>query len=1369
MSNNIRFYLLFPVTFFFLITPKVFCQMQNEIPFTHLTTASGLSQSSVTCIAKDKTGFMWFGTQDGLNKFDGYKFKIYRNVSGDSSSLPYNHIKSLLVDKSGKLWVGTLNGGLAAYDERSDAFDTYGGGPIFCLYEDKKRVLWVGTFHELYIMDRRQNKLVLAETHDIKYRAVRNVTITCVFEDRKNNLWIGTKNGLYMSARGSKQIKLFRAGSAKNPGLVNDNITAVLEDKKGRLWVGSSGGINLYDYQKDDFSATSILSSDRVSIGGPVTSLYLNNDNKIWVGKENCLGLFDPDKLTFTAYRTDTQDAQSLNNNSVYSLFLDNQQILWIGTYFGGINKYDKNRAFVRHYKVHNPGTRRININSVTAFADDARGNVWIGTEEGGVFSWDSFTNTFKPMDIRQKGISRAKYTALALHKSRNHETLWIGTYGMGVFQLNLKSGKLQEYSTANGRLTHNAVYSILEDSNGRIWVGTNGGGLNLIHPATGHSEYFINKNNQNSLINNDIRCLAEDEKGQIWIGTYGGISVLNPNSRKFHHFSKYNSGLRQDVIYALFLDSHNTMWAGTMGGGLSRYNRRNKEFKSFFVKNGLSNDIVNSIVEDKNGQLWISTSNGVNRFNRANQTFTTFLYQDGLKTNEFTRGAGYRSASGEIFFGSIDGFNIFSPDKIIVNKFVPPVVITSFQLPDDSRPEQTTKVKLLNSINDGPVRLNYNQSVFTINFAALSYSEPEKNQYACRLEGFDKDWRSLGYERNVTYTNLAPGEYLFRVKAANSDGIWNNNGTTLRIIITPPFWRTNLAYSLYTILILLIIYSIYRELRARQKLKNDLALEKLTSEKMKELNQLKMNFFTNVSHELRTPLSLIIDPLRKITEEEVPANELKSLSNLAFKNSSRLLSLVNQLLDFRKFEGSLKLEPLTVNVTEIIVEVAQAFKERASKRKIEFTTELATTFQTATIDIDKFQKILINLISNAFKFTPDGGKIKLTTLTYCDQNGVRQLEVHVKDSGPGVPKEYKQKIFDIFFQVQHTPRFGMESSGIGLALVRELVQLHNGEIYEKGKDGEGAYFVLKIPAGDEREVGNDVLTSNFEIDFNQFIFHDFTEETREQDTESDLTILLVEDNDELRKYIAGYLSVHYHIEEASTGHEGYRKAVTIIPDLIISDVMMIDGDGLELCEKVKTDEKTCHIPVILLTARQADESKIEGYKSGADAYISKPFNSDLLETRVANLISSRKKLRSQFSGNPEIEAQSRDKLTDLDQDFLKRAGNVVVDNLLHTNFDIDRFAELLKMNRGQLTRKLKAIINQTPQEFLIHTRLKEAIKLIHQENLTISEAAYRVGFSERANFSRSFTKVYGLSPQKYLKENPARAKPDLPLLRVLK
>jgi signal transduction histidine kinase/DNA-binding response OmpR family regulator/streptogramin lyase len=1066
------------------------------------------------------------------------------------------------------------------------------------------------------------------------------------------------------------------------------------------------------------------------------------------VGTNEGLVLFNPIDGTCKSFRQNSHDEQSLSDNSIRSLYLDGHDILWVGTSGGGINKYDKNQLTFSRHKIYTAENPDLISNVITSFEEDLSGNIWIGTDGGGLFLWETADNRFTSFYPGSPGNNFPSYSVLTLKLSKNEEYLWVGTEDQGLIELNLKTKSMQFFNTQNGKLKNNFVAAILEDRNGKLWVGTNGGGVSILNKGKAEVESF------NIESNASVRTLFEDIDGRIWIGAYYGVRIYDPYIKKFTSLTPDNSDI-DGILNCIFKDSENNLWLGTMGKGLQLFDRTNKKFITFSEEQGLANNLVNSIVEDHHGYLWIGTSKGISRFNPDDRTFKNYTREDGLQSNEFIRNAAYITKAGSILFGSIDGFNSFYPERAGNNVNIPPVVITDFQLANKSLPAEMYNSQFKSKGDTSrQITLSYDQSVFSIEFTALNFTVPQKNQYAYMLEGFDKDWNYIGYEHKATYTNLDPGEYLFKVIASNNDGVWNKEGTSLKIIITPPFWKTRFAYIFYLLIIAAILYYIYREIKAREKLKNEILFQKLSKEKMEELNQMKLNFFTNISHELRTPLSLIIDPIRKITTEEVPAYQTKILSNLVLKNATRLSNLVNQLLDFRRFSGHYKLETQHINLIELIKEICQAFEEKAKEREIEFDLSFNTTFKDAWMDADKLEKILSNLISNAFKFTPNGGKIQVLVSTITEENENRSLEIRVKDTGPGVPQAYKKKIFDLFFQVEGTTRYDMESSGIGLSLAKELVLLHGGEISELGKQGEGAFFMVKLPVQEYIFQSNESESHDTERE-DEKLLTNISEATinNEADNSSELPIILVvEDNAELREYIAGDVLSKYHVEQASNGREGFEKAMAHIPDLIISDIMMPDGNGLELCEKLKADEKTSHIPVILLTAKQTDVNKIEGYKKGADAYISKPFNSALLNTQVENLLESRKRLRALFY-KAETAYAAEAEVTDIEKEFLKKAEQVILDNLSNTQFDVESFAEKLKMNRQQLSRKLKAISNQTPNEYIIIVRFKKAADLLIAGEFNISEVSYKLGFSEPASFTRAFTKIYGKSPRKYISD----------------
>jgi signal transduction histidine kinase/ligand-binding sensor domain-containing protein/DNA-binding response OmpR family regulator len=1332
---------LYRIILFFCFFHQMSLSQENiPILFSHLSRDDGLSGSSVNCILKDKYGFLWFGTEDGLNKYDGNKFKVFRNSPDNPETIPNNSIMCLFEDKSGELWAGTLAGGIAKYNRGDDSFTSYGGGAILSIYESSDSILWVGTFHELKVFDRETKKIMPASSEKKQLAGIENLLTSYIYEDSHRNLWIVTANGIFHLHKKSGRLRNIVPFTLP----IHDNrISKILEDRNGHFWAGTSSGLYALYYRND----TLVEQRDDVRIPDQlkkiITSICMNKDQSIWVGKEDELVLFDPANGICKSFKKDPQDDQSLSHNSIRSLYLDDQEILWAGTWVGGVNKYDKNQLAFKRCRIYSPENPKLISNQISSFEEDPSGNIWIGTDGGGLFLWEISGNQFIPFYPASKKNYFPSYSVLTLKLSRDKQVLWLGTNDHGLIEINLKTKGRRFFNTGNGKLYNNFVTSILEDREGKLWVATNGGGVSVLNKTTGKEEESIP-------INASVRILFQDTDGSIWIGGYYGVHIYDPHTKTSMYLTPDNSNITNGVINSIFKDSEDQIWVGTAGGGLQLYDRKNKKFVSFSEDQGLVNNIVNSIVEDHRGYLWIATSKGISRFDRKKHTFKNYTTEDGLQSNDFMKGAGYVTTTGKILLGSIDGFNVFSPEDDRTNSNIPAVAITDFQLSGKSLPaEMYSQQSQQNSKPYPQIILSYDQSVFSIEFAALSFTVPEKNQYAYMLEGFDKDWNYVGYEHKASYTNLDPGEYIFRVIASNNDGIWNKKGTFLKIIITPPFWKTRLAYIIYFLIAIVILYYIYREIRARERLKNEIIFQKLTAEKMEELNQMKLNFFTNISHELRTPLSLIIDPLRKIIHE-ISDPKLKNLSNLAFKNAARLSNLVNQLLDFRRFSGQHKLETQHVNLIELIKEICQTFEEKAREREIQFDLSFNTPFKDAWMDPDKLEKILTNLISNAFKFTPNRGKIQVLVSTSVEKNEKKFLEIQVKDTGPGVPQAYKQKIFDLFFQVEGTTRYDMESSGIGLSLTKELVLLHGGEVSEVGKAGEGAVFMVKLPLQEYVFQSNEPGTEMEKKESVTDIF-ETNESTRTTDHLPEAPIILVvEDNIELREYIATDVLAGYHVEQASNGTEGFEKATSLIPDLIISDIMMPEGNGLELCGKLKADERTSHIPLILLTAKQTDDNKIEGYRTGADAYVSKPFNSELLNTQVENLLESRKRLRALFS-KVQTRHSPEAAITDIDKEFLKKAEEIVLDNLSNTQFNVESFGEQLKMNRRQLYRKFKAVSGQTPYEFIIIVRLGKAVEFLLAGNLNISEVSYKVGFSEQANFTRAFTRIYGKSPKKYI------------------
>lgn len=1348
---------------------SLFGQSKPIARFSHLTTADGLSQSTVTCILKDKYGFMWFGTMDGLNKYDGYRFKVYRNKPSDKQSLPNNQIKSIYEDQAGNLWVGTMGGGLARYNRNNDSFEhvikpQLGRDRIDvsvnAILEDSRGDFWVGTYADLYLLDKKTHQLTRYLFKDAA-GVINSAIITSIFEDNRKNLWIGTKNGLYLLNKANRTCRYFNQTNAK--GSISDNrINVITQDADEHLWIGTYDGLNRFDYRTNTFTAYKKEQKNSNTISNNVVlALYPSNDHKLWIGTEEALELLDYKKDKFTHYQNNIADEESLNHNSIYSLLLDRQGILWIGTFAGGINKYDLNHTYFQLFKNFHV-TAGQSTSTITAFAEQADGNIWVGTDGGSLNLWKRATNEFMHFDPNDKnGLN--SFSVLSLLATKDKRNLWIGTYERGLKKLDLKTHVFSHYYKGNGSkdLSNNTVYALAEDRFGNIWLGTNGDGINIIQKGNAEIIKYRAAEQTRMLNNNYVRAFYEDNNGDMWIATYGGgINIYHPTEKIFTNYSRTNSNIQSDIINTIYGDSENNIWVGTIGGGLQRFDRQHKNFVCYREEQGLPSNIINSILEDNHRQLWISTNNGISRYSLANKTFSNYSLYNGLQGKEFFAGAELKTSTGEILFGGINGFNILDASSIKRNIHAPPIVFTDFQLFNKPVVIGAKESPLKQNINETEeIALAYNQTVFTIEFAALGYTIPEKNHYAYLLEGFDKEWNHVGNNRRATYTNLDAGTYIFKVRAANSDGIWNPKETTLKIVVNPPFWRTAWAYLLYVVFIAGVLYMLYLEIKSREKLKNEVIFERLTAKKSEEINQIKVNFFTNISHELRTPLSLILDPLRKIIHQDISMEQAKTYSKLVYKNAERLLNLVNQLLDFRRLEtGVAAFKAHTINIIELISEISETFEEHALTRQIAFSVDYTEHTILLAIDEEKFEKILSNLLSNAFKFTPNGGTIKVDVRK---ENAM--VEIRVIDSGLGIPEVDQDKIFEIFYKVEGVNPYENKSSGIGLALTKELVEMHGGRIAVWSEVGRGSSFVVYLPInGSDENYKHDAAPVQYEelmlslLD-NRTEKKHLTDDAAENLKEDKPIILLIEDNPDLQSYIQHELSTYFELVGASDGVDGLEQARQLIPDLVVSDIMMPKMNGLQVCQQLKGDERTSHIPLILLTAKQTDDNKIEGYTHGADAYIAKPFTMDLLIARINNLLDSRKKLRELFAKEHTEETTNLNKLGEIDREFLRKAQVLVEENFNNTAFNVDLLAALLNMSKRQLYRKIKALTNQGVQEFMLSISLQHARNLLLTENYTIAEIAYAVGFSEPSNFSRSFAKYYGMSPKNYLEHSKKR------------
>ncbi|MBS1606010.1 MAG: helix-turn-helix domain-containing protein [Bacteroidetes bacterium] len=1420
------------VFYSFLTNQSLLGQEAAPRHFTALTTRDGLSQSSVNCILRDSYGFMWFGTQDGLNRYDGHSFTVYRHDPANPFSISDNQVKCLFEDEQHRIWIGTLGGGLCIYDRNRDAFLRLGDigiHPNFAvepaiqsILQDRQGRLWIGTFRSLLLIDRRRMTITQMQADQDDPTTLSSPTIQSIFEDAAGRIWVGTYNGLDLYDPHTAKFTRWLHDDHNPCSISDDHIMAISQGPGGKLCIATDGGgLNVFDPASNLFRAyrsgrpaNRQKGKGQDGIGSDnVRTLCPAPDGRIWVGTENGLDLFDPVKEHFEHYRSTLNGEGSLSDNTVLSLCEDITGILWAGTAKGGVNKYDRNLFYFDVYrKTSDPNS--LSGDQVTSFTEDANGDIWVGTDGAGLNRWEASSGRFihyYPQAGSDKGPSGP--AILSLLAARDKQGVWIGTYGNGLDRFDLRTHRFKHYHAGPGadELTNPSIYALLEDRNGNLWMGTNGGGLDVLHPD-GSITRHRSTGNRDSISNNYIRCLMEDHGGRIWIGTYsGGISVYDPATRKFTVYDNVVHHLGNQVVFSLCEDSKGRIWAGTMGGGLDLFEPASQRFKVYNEAQGLSNNIVNRIIEDTKGFLWLSTNKGISRLNPATGEFRNFGIHNGVQNLEFLVGSGFRDSRGRIFFGGISGFNVFNPGEETHNRIAPQVRLTGFFLFNKPvRPREPGSPLTGDIGQSAEIVLSHDQSDFSIGFAATSYTAPSENKYAYRLDGLDRSWTMVNGEPRASYTNLSPGRYVFRVKAANNDGVWSSQDTMLSIIVRPPFWKTWWAYLLYTIALLALLYIIYRDLRERERLKARIRLEQMTAQKIKELNEIKLSFFTGVSHELRTPLSLITDPLRRLISGEITPDQTRRYSRLMYDNAMRLTRLIDQMLDWRKLEsGHLKTHLRPVNIVAMTKSIAGLFDLHAVERQIRFTVVPPGEEIEVQLDTDKYEKIIFNLVSNAFKYTPDGGAI-----TILIRKGLLDarpcVELHVQDTGVGIAPGLKDKVFELFYQVEGTTRFESASTGVGLALARELAELHGGKLEVASEEGKGADFILYLPLAGEP--GADSQPAIAPGEYGRPIRVGWpglvedapgelpaaarqlqrTEATPpEENDEEPPLILLVEDNADLREYIRSELGPAYKTEVAADGASGLEKALQIIPDLVISDVMMPGITGLVLCRTLKTDERTSHIPVVLLTARQSDAHQVEGYSAGADVYIPKPFNMEVVIACVNSLLDSRRRMREAyqkvnfdgtpvprevfdgaslpgeafdgsplprevFDGSPPSE-EVRDTMAPpvnaLDRNFLVKAAALVDRHLADPLFDVEVLATGLRISRRQLYRKMKALLGATPHDYIVSRRLAMAGQLLLTGEYTVSEIAYKVGFSDAGNFTRSFTRQYGMSPTKYRKE----------------
>ncbi len=1336
---------------------------EDNLKFRHFTLDQGLNQSTVLCILQDSQGFMWFGTRDGLNKFDGRNFTVYHYNTNDSTSISNNWIKVLYEDQEGNIWVGTENG-LNQYRRETNDFQRYlhnqtwqvagSQHAIRDIVQHTNGKLYIGTENGIGEFDKTSRQLIPLAALEDKMKTTADKRIRNIHIDSKGRVWVVSMGGIWQSTADLEKFTAVDFPADLPPDVNTGTIFYLHEDKSGNIWLGYEQGLAILDAGQQQFVPYHF--KGKPVIESSVRQIVEDHRGIMWVGTYAGLYRVDMIRRDVTRYVHEKNKPHSLSQNSVHSMCMDAAGNLWVGTWAGGINYLDKRfGAFTQYTAGQNEAMLSYGV--VSSFVEDQEGNFWVGTEGGGLNYFDRKTEKFTHLKNDPNipnSLSVDNVKALMMDSSG---VLWIGTHAGGLNKLEIKNGRKVfthfRHDPANpNSLSADWVISLFEGSDGYIWVGTSGGGINWLNTHNGRFEI---SESAMAAVGQKVYTIREGRQKQVYVGSDNGLAMFDKYSRQLHAFGDKPILLKGRTVLSVWEDE-TYLWIGTEGDGLYAYNYHSGEMQRFGKDDGLPNEVVYGILEDRQGNLWLSTNKGLCSFDKESHATKNYDVYDGLQSNEYNYGAYTYSSRGELVFGGARGFNIFYPEKVKDNPFVPPVVITAFRL--KNKPEHLHQYMQYKPDGKGYLELTHEQNIVSFDFVALNYSQPEKNQYAYKLDGFDEEWNRIGNKNTATYTNLNHGTYTFKVKASNNDQVWNEEGVAIDLVILPPFWQTWWAYTLYIIISIVSLLLARKYTLMRIQDKNALKIERMEKENVERVNQMKIQFFTNISHEFRTPLTLIIDPLERLIKNERFSPAVAEKLTIMQRNAGVLLRLINQLLDFRKHEfGKLELRAAKDNVGRYVEEVCHSFDEQAAQKRIDFSVEVIEKGIYVWFDRDKLEEILYNLLSNAFKHTPEKGTIKVSVKRTPDHEGV---EIAVEDNGRGMSEESTKYIFDRFYQLEHSGGDKNAGTGIGLALTKNLVELHQGEISVSSTLGKGTRFCVRLPLGnahlamEQMIKGVDTLVNGADGEQELKLPRISEEEDQQlEDIEKNTnpSLLIVEDNHDVRKYIRSIFENKYDIYEAEDGQQGQELAMRIVPDLIISDVMMPRKNGIELCKALKSTMTTSHIPIVLLTAKASEAHQQEGLETGADDYIAKPFNSELLELKIDNIVRSRRQLQEKLRQSLILEP-SQIAISSPDEMFLKKAIEIVEANMADSDFNVNVFIREMGMSRSVVYRKLKALTDQSTIDFIKVAKLKRAAQMLQDASLTVTEVAYGTGFTDVKYFRNCFREQFGVPPTVYRK-----------------
>jgi ligand-binding sensor domain-containing protein/signal transduction histidine kinase/CheY-like chemotaxis protein len=1362
---------------------------QSSLSFKRLESEIEFPGGTVQDTLQDSQGFMWFGTRGGLVRFDGHAFKVFRTVPNNPTSISDNRVLGLLEDKQGFLWVSTFHG-LNRFNPSTEEFVRYfhdkadpkslTSNIVFRLLQDRNENIWVSTLNAgINRYNPTDDSFIHYRHSDSDIDGLNHDSIFSLYEDKIGTLWVATKKGLARYEQSSDRFVRHQLEGNDRAELNSLIINDVIEGSEGNLWISSYKGVFKLSKSNTSFVNYPLenLEGNKKKERNIPTEFLLDSSGKLWVASIAGLNLLDREQNKFVRFGHKPNDVHSLSDNSVVSLYEDKSGEIWIGVRGGGLNVLNKRGRNLSYFRHEPTDSKSISNNQISAILETQNKNLWIGTLNGlnrYVSSKDHFVSYFKNDNEKHGLIDNEINELLEDRKGR----LWVGSdYGLQRYNEELDGfiHYLPNPFPSNPQSnTNNYVLSLLEDLSGNIWVGTYRGLYQFDTITEKFVHYTHDKNDPTSLSGKNVTKLLLDKNGIIWAGTDNqGLNKFDPKRKSFVHYrhspTDFNS-LTHDSIRALFEDSDGKLWVGT-SVGLSRFDSKSNKFEHFEEFSGTG---ISLILADQNNFIWVGTNKGLSRFNPKTESFKNYDSSSVLHNQGFFNGI--TLSSGELILGGTDGLLRFDPSQLKESLIAPDIVLTDFLLFNQSvpigkkadsevdfKPKATsnrtrTSFVLENAINKTKeLTLTHEENVFAFEFSALHYANSKKNQYAYKLEGLDKEWIYTDYKnRRATYTSIPSGDYTLRVKASNSDGVWNETGTSIELTILPPPWLSWWAYTIY-ITVALSLFLLVATLAYKRKIAEKEKLAALSISSAKE------NLFANISHEFRTPLTLILGPSASI-KQETNDQKIKSNVSLIERNAKRLLNMVDQVLDLAKLQGTKDQAKTNQGVSEIVEFLVHSFQSLVEEKEIELSIDYSVKDDLFVSMVpDALTKILTNLLSNAFKYTPPGGKVIIKV----DRDSHHNVLLSIRDTGCGISPEDQSTIFERFTRLQKTED-SVSGTGIGLALVKQLVESHEGTITVNSQLEVGSEFIVSLPLVEDLQDKPEAMSQTSTSYINEMVENINIEQPPEAQHENrsdtpqhnNPLVLIIEDNKDMRDFIKNAIKNDYQVITASEGEAGVKLAIERVPDLIISDVMMPKMDGYEVARTLKSNHITSHIPLVLLTAKGDNQSRIRGWQENVDEYLTKPFDSEELLIRMNSLLSIRELLRERFNQQRQsvqpvsltkmdgLEEESEDWIS-AEQKFMERYNQVLNEHFSEPNLKVGSIAQALHMTERQLSRKIKSLLNSTPSSYLRNFRLEKASNLLKQGK-NIGEVAFSVGFSSHSNFGRYFKAKYGVSPKEY-------------------